>query len=119
MNNAPLIGRPRCLVSLIHLVGTFYNTSSGSIYKRNFGQQKLMYLVNNSSQIHQLLLTQLSLINRIGGSICKSQDSNLGHLTSLYLKCVSSIYLTIWRGKKNISLKKIKYIIDLIITFLV
>jgi len=43
--------------------------SFGPIYKRKFGQQKHMHLVQNSVQIHQLLLTQLSLINRIGGSI--------------------------------------------------
>ena len=43
--------------------------SLGPIYKRNFGQQKLMYLVKSSVQIHQLLLTQLFLINKTGWSI--------------------------------------------------
>ena len=29
-----------------------YNTHFGPIYKKNLGQQKLMYLVENLSQIH-------------------------------------------------------------------
>jgi len=42
---------------------------SGFIYKRKLSQQKLMYLIQNSVQVHQLLLTQLSLINRNTRSI--------------------------------------------------
>jgi len=32
--------------------------------KKHFGQQKLIYLIQNLNQIHQLLLTQMSLINK-------------------------------------------------------
>jgi hypothetical protein len=46
-----------------------HDTPSGPIYMRKFGQQKLMYMVKNLVQIHQLLLTQLFLINRTGRSI--------------------------------------------------
>ena len=46
-------------------------TPSNPIYKRNFGQQKLMYPVNNSVQVHQFFLTKFSLINRTGESIKK------------------------------------------------
>ena len=42
---------------------------SGFIYKRKLSQQKLMYLIQNSVKVHQLLLTQLSLINRNTRSI--------------------------------------------------
>jgi len=46
-----------------------HSTPSGPIYKRKLGQQKLMYLDWILNRIHQLLLTQISLINRTGGSI--------------------------------------------------
>jgi hypothetical protein len=57
------------ILSFHHIKNLNLNTPSGPIYKRNFGQQKLMYLVKKLDQIHSLLLTQISLINRTGGSI--------------------------------------------------
>jgi len=44
-------------------------TLSGSIYKRNLNQQKLMHLFKKLDQILLFLLTQTSLINRTGRSI--------------------------------------------------
>ena len=46
----------------------FLTNPSSFFYKRYFGQQKLMYLILILNQIHQLLLTQKSLINRTVGS---------------------------------------------------
>jgi hypothetical protein len=58
----------RCTLSII-VVYALLDTPSGPMYKRNFDQQKLMYLVNNAVQIHQLLYTQLSFIYKTKGSI--------------------------------------------------
>jgi hypothetical protein len=44
------------------------DTTSGSFYKRQLSQEKFMYLDYNIVQIHQFLLTQLSLMKRTGGS---------------------------------------------------
>jgi len=40
------------------------STISGPIYKKNLSQQELKYLIKKLVKIDQLLLTQLSLINR-------------------------------------------------------
>ena len=50
------------------------NTPSDPIYKRKLGQWKLMYLDWILNQMHMLLLTKFSLINRTRGSIFSTLD---------------------------------------------
>jgi hypothetical protein len=71
------------------------NTTSRPFYKRQLSQEKLMYLDYNIVQIHQFLLTQLSLMKRTGGSnllsiLCKNDNndsmSNHKRLKSQYTR---------------------------------
>jgi len=60
-NPCPIVLSEQILMILTRKI---WCTLFGSIYKRNLGQQNLMYLPKKLDQIHQLLLTQMSLINK-------------------------------------------------------